>query len=985
MKQTTEPKSPRASKATEPVRSRPGPQTVAPTGNLAQLAAMVNSSPRQRALLQLTEDLQNRPRVHSLFRPSEINRGAPALQRSVPVNDDASLEREVDVMGAKALAIPAQQEEVPEETVDASPVPIQLQENAAPVEHLAHKVGASQENMSTVPTATQPPVQRKVLVKGKLATQISRSSALVDGKRVDLGSRSAEWVTDGYTRSYKSTEEFKAHVRGEPVDVGLAKKLGLWYRLHFFSDKQFFVLGENHGAFGYRELIKESNQPGKVLGEGGANPLHSATASSPLQPNPKGLKDESGLPRESLMEHVGAKAYYGLTLVRAHCEKMIKPGATNGPTAPIKLPEKEWLVKYQSAPPEKRKTGTGLNRLPYYEDSGNKVYATFGTKAEDYNPLNTAFNVVKELDDAIEAKYKDIETPGGLQQIRGAIARITEIKAKEPIDYDALIKKADRLLKLLKMLASAEAKKLNAGIDPEDELEERRAKVKEHLPKYTEHQQEAFAYRDYAMYKSILKGRRDHVMAGIGDHHAKNLKDALTAEGIPVVLFEEFTGSSYSSDAIAPLEESAGFEQKVAEAEKGKDQFLANLYFRLIHNLSTQGPAAIPPSSAFLQKWKVSLPPGITPQMRGLLKEITQSPQYHKSSTIAPSFFRRFLRIQSNASGDIARTGDEARVTTLTAPLLLQVRKAVEGIFVVPSSSIGGTGKELVVRKTQAPQAISLADVFDRFLELGRSAGAVQFKESTTLQEILAQIRHKMKAGDSRALVVASQRGPMDQRAAELDLILTLTALGQTTVGSILKLVKRSQGQRRVKGNLPRHTEQERALTRARIPVTFSEEFAESDYSSHAQQAIVGSDDPAGLTETEPLLSQARKAVEGIFVVPGSSTGSTGKELVTLKAQVPRAISLAGVFDRFLKLGRLVGGVEFTDSTTLQEILDQIKGRMKGDNSKALVAASQNRPLNEQAGELAAILRLTVLGQTTIGTILELVKSRQSENIKETV
>jgi len=114
------------------------------------------------------------------------------------------------------------------------------------------------------------------------------------------------------------------------------------------------------------------------------------------------------------MENVAAKAYFGLTVLRSHCvaekKKLAKGQQVTGgeslqTTTTIQLPEKEWLANYQQAPAEKRKIGTGLNTFPYYEDlDGNKVVVRFGTKAVHYNPLETAFRVITDLDNQI-ARY----------------------------------------------------------------------------------------------------------------------------------------------------------------------------------------------------------------------------------------------------------------------------------------------------------------------------------------------------------------------------------------------------------------------------------------------------------------------------------------------------------------------------------------------------------------------------------------------------
>jgi hypothetical protein len=119
MKQAAKTDSSHSSNTAAPACSRPARQTVASGSHLAQLAATVNGGPRVRALSQLRDEIQQGSRLQSLMgQAANINPGTPAQLRGVPMNDDANLEREADVMGAKARA--------------ASPVPAQLQDSVAP-------------------------------------------------------------------------------------------------------------------------------------------------------------------------------------------------------------------------------------------------------------------------------------------------------------------------------------------------------------------------------------------------------------------------------------------------------------------------------------------------------------------------------------------------------------------------------------------------------------------------------------------------------------------------------------------------------------------------------------------------------------------------------------------------------------------------------------------------------------------------------------
>ena len=92
MKQSANTDASHATRAAEPMRPRPSP-AVAPGGRLAQLAAMVNGSPRVQTLAQLKDDIQQSPRVQSLMAlAAEVHQSVPAQLRGAPVNHDAGPE-----------------------------------------------------------------------------------------------------------------------------------------------------------------------------------------------------------------------------------------------------------------------------------------------------------------------------------------------------------------------------------------------------------------------------------------------------------------------------------------------------------------------------------------------------------------------------------------------------------------------------------------------------------------------------------------------------------------------------------------------------------------------------------------------------------------------------------------------------------------------------------------------------------------------------
>jgi hypothetical protein len=108
--------------ATRPARS--AQTAVAPDGRLAQLAAMINHSSRVRAQSQLAGDIQNSPKVQTQVQQAAFMNPGPSstmqMKIGVPVNDDAGLEHEADVMGAEAEArIPPAKQENTGSAVDA--------------------------------------------------------------------------------------------------------------------------------------------------------------------------------------------------------------------------------------------------------------------------------------------------------------------------------------------------------------------------------------------------------------------------------------------------------------------------------------------------------------------------------------------------------------------------------------------------------------------------------------------------------------------------------------------------------------------------------------------------------------------------------------------------------------------------------------------------------------------------------------------------
>jgi hypothetical protein len=197
------------------------------------------------------------------------------------------------------------------------------------------------------------------------------------------------WLTDGYIRHYETAKEFSKHSGRDPVDVGLMRRCGRWYRLPFSAG--FFVLGESHSIFGYRELLTESNrhQLGnpRVLGEGGSIPIGEKKGDYLRKSSAEG-----SLEIEYMMEAELPKAFaYAQALLQETrsflSQKKTSSSTTNQP-GEREEPEDEWIKRYRLA----TSRGVAVDRkdkrfgVPYYlGGDGARVYAQYGaTKADKY-------------------------------------------------------------------------------------------------------------------------------------------------------------------------------------------------------------------------------------------------------------------------------------------------------------------------------------------------------------------------------------------------------------------------------------------------------------------------------------------------------------------------------------------------------------------------------------------------------------------------
>ncbi|KNY25337.1 hypothetical protein [Pseudobacteroides cellulosolvens] len=415
-------------------------------------------------------------------------------------------------------------------------------------------------------------VQRKVIIEDKPVAFIDDNKAFVEGAGEISTNGKADWITDDYVRFYENKQEFENHAGEKPVECGLARKYGKWYRLKKFSEKEFFVLGENHGVFGYRELITESNQTGKVLGESGANSLMTSTPTSKLEANNahEALKFPSGISREYTMENLASKALYSLEAF--YLSNKNNTEIPTHPPAKILEDESTWLSNYQKPLVDRKVDNYGV---PYYINSaGEAVYATYGTAAENYNPGSSGASVLQKL--WMELDKKTVRTNAEPEAWTCLKHLMTKYKYKKGAKWSENEQKHYTKLKsILIDWSTQEATNMAGGIDPTQQFEDELIK-KDKPGKTANAIDKGFAQRDFAMYKSVLKAKEagDFIMAGMGDRHAEHLKKFLEGQ-VPVITLTEFLSSSYSKDAITLLtEQNSQFSKDLAKTEVKRDEYL---------------------------------------------------------------------------------------------------------------------------------------------------------------------------------------------------------------------------------------------------------------------------------------------------------------------------------------------------------------------------------------------------------------------------
>ncbi|MEM7039239.1 MAG: DUF4157 domain-containing protein, partial [Bacteroidota bacterium] len=289
------------------------------------------------------------------------------LKSAIPVNDDEGLEREADEMGAKALQMKASH----------SPNPLK---NASI--HAA-------------------PAQRKVFIDEKPAYVNQHDKIEYNGNKVldHDPDEKASWFTDGWGRYYENVTELRDHLAGNPVQCGLAKPMGRWYRLNNLGNK-LIVLGEDHGLFKHTHLRKESNRTGAFLSEFGTQGFETVRQE----------EAETVQRRRIPLESIAAKTMFGAVMMKNRVDAARSPKKkpkkkASGPR-PVSEDPDTWIEHYQQA----ESTDVDDRFRPIYQNEGEKP--KFPKPKSVYNAQKTANGVFGQFIEAAmafdtEGDFKD--------------------------------------------------------------------------------------------------------------------------------------------------------------------------------------------------------------------------------------------------------------------------------------------------------------------------------------------------------------------------------------------------------------------------------------------------------------------------------------------------------------------------------------------------------------------------------------------------
>jgi hypothetical protein len=430
----------------------------------------------------------------------------------------------------------------------------QLQElaNRAPqagwttqMRHMArqHVTGGSKPNAQAV-------VQPKVIIKNDPYTYETGTKRMHNaGKNPqhtfvpDAPANANDWAGDPWLRQYGSVKEFQDHSGDSPVDVGLAKRIGSWYRLPF--SQGFYVLGENHAELGIETVVDESNQKGKVLGEKETLDYKGVGINKPLK------ERNSTIPGVSLftMESMPAKALFAASALKGllgALPTLLTHGLptqvwvtlhddSKERTDVISQNEAGWLSAYKAAATKDRGY---QGRIPLYRNTSREwVKANLpDSSSEDtysfVDKVRTYLGLVVTIVDAMKKITGAEVTANRMEASYLELNKKLTAKTLTALDTDL-----NSLITDLTVVAEAEitapgSLKSQGGEDWTVKGREKAAVGSGGLAGVG-----PMALRDLAMLASIVAAHNsgDFIVAGIGDAHAKNLKPSLTKENITTV------------------------------------------------------------------------------------------------------------------------------------------------------------------------------------------------------------------------------------------------------------------------------------------------------------------------------------------------------------------------------------------------------------------------------------------------------------------
>lgn len=433
----------------------------------------------------------------------------PTIQaRGLAINDAPELEREADVMGARALTM------------------------GTPVANDSDTLRSAGAELTPV---VQPYafIQDKQVIEAYVGMEQYPNVMNATIQVPDPNDRQSTVISDLYYRRYDNQQEFEDHTKGDPVDVGLIEHLAMWYRLPFSTG--FFVLGEAHNIVGYRRLIEESNQKGDFLGEGGNVPFDYYKQ----DPN---VRDDSALTRsvgaatEHPMESAVAKTAYALAKLREKLKRHLEE--LKNKSQPVSAPKTryvesdKWLLEVQT----NNRIVKRSQKRPYYEDGDERVMLQpqNAAKEAEYDVTATALKIINNCMEALEPHK-------GTTLVDDLTASLSKL-AKAYQDFQFLTPKQKRTLYWVGLKNATDAARgLAVQEIAQSSIDDGQIEILANAHDSSCPLDTTCTLRDVFMFEAIVDAsRRGFLMAGIGDNHLKHLADALTTEGIATISYTDF-------------------------------------------------------------------------------------------------------------------------------------------------------------------------------------------------------------------------------------------------------------------------------------------------------------------------------------------------------------------------------------------------------------------------------------------------------------